>query len=461
MKKIITIISLLALAGTISAGPVGHWSLNDNFSNDVAGSALSLVGTTQLSYANDTIGGSAAKELSFPAFSGYTKLINIPNEASQVPSTNYTIVMDVKFPTIPAYVSLLWFGNQNTDGDFFIKSNGGGIGIGGKYVGTVNQGTWYRIALAAYASGNNIIWSKYIDGSLVGTQVLDNSTGRYSINDELKLFVDNTTETSAGKLNSLALFSSEKNSTFISGLGGASAGGISTTASDLIGLWNFNDSLINDVASSKPAFLTKMGIFSTEKISGSTASVFAFPAFDTNQWIKMPNGSGTVPTKNYTLLMDVKLAAGWSCFYNNNTNNDTDGNIYLNTSHQIGLGSSNYGGTFNDDTWYRFAITVKTNGTAGSYDTQKWLNGSKVQGVITYSGTTGSRFPMQSYSLLFADNDNETHMGAINSVVLWAEVLNDSTIQSYGGPSAEGIPIPEPAFIIMILASIAGLLIRK
>jgi len=93
-----------------------------------------------------------------PAFNGYSQLINIPNEASQVPSTNYTIVFDVKFPTIGGFVSLLDF-NHDGDGELFISSNGGGIGINANYAGTVNQGTWYRIALSSYdVGGTNVLY---------------------------------------------------------------------------------------------------------------------------------------------------------------------------------------------------------------------------------------------------------------------------------------------------------------
>lgn len=68
---------------------------------------------------------------------------------------------------------------------------------------------------------------------------------------------------------------------------------------------------------------------------------------------------------------------------------------------------------------------------------------------------------MQSYSLLFADDNNETHLGAVNSIALWDEVLSDSTIQNFDGPTAAGIPIPELASVIFILTTLLGFFVRK
>ena len=67
---------------------------------------------------------------------------------------------------------------------------------------------------------------------------------------------------------------------------------------------------------------------------------------------------------------------------------------------------------------------------------------------------------MLDYTLLFTDNDNETVAGAVNSVALWDEVMNDGFISSLGGPTADGIPIPEPTLIIGMLM-ITGMLIHR
>ena len=227
MKKLITVISLLILAGTVSASLVGSWNLNGNFNNDLGGkSALVLHGSSSTSFISDTIGGSSAQVLSFPAFpGGYTDYVGMPNDSGLNVCSNYTLVMDVKYPSLPSYACIYDFGYDPGDGDYFVHNNG--LGVRGQYDGTFNAATWYRIALVAqYDSINDDVnWSKYIDGTKVGTQVLD-TAARFSIYNELLLFVDNDGETAAGLLNSLAFWNETKDDAFISSLGAASAEGI-------------------------------------------------------------------------------------------------------------------------------------------------------------------------------------------------------------------------------------------
>ena len=459
MKKLILIFSLVIAVGTVNAGMVGRWNFNGNLDNTVVGGdPMSLENMVSLSYADNIIGGSTARVLSFPAFTP-SQWLQMPNEAGTVPTAFWTLVMDVKFPTISGYTSFFQLDVLNTDdADFFVPSNGGGIGIGGQYNGTFNQDTWYRLAVTVSTNAaGEFVLNKYLDGVNVGNQ----TRASYSLNSILLLFTDEGNETAAGMINSLAYYNETKDDTFISNLGSASVAGISSAGSNLVGLWNFNDTLANEVGGGNPISLEGQTSYSTETIGGSTADVLSFPPFTPSQWLQMPNASAVEPTENYTLIMDVRFSGGWMCFYSGNTNNDSDGCMYLDTTGQIGLGGGNYGGTFNNDTWYRFAITVAATGTPGAYDTQKWLDGSKVQGIITYDGGYGPRFVLKDKVLLFTDNDGETVAGAVNSVALWDEVMSDGFISSIGGPTADGIPIPEPASVILILTALAGLIIRK
>jgi len=226
MKKLILIITLIITVGSVSANLVGHWNFNGNLNNDLSGkSPMVLQGSSSISYQTDTIAGSSANVCSFPAFpGGYTDYIGMPNESGLSICTNYTLVYDIKYPTLSSYTCMLDFGYETGDGDFFEHQNG--IGVGGVYAGTFNADTWYRIALAAYydSDNDNVIWSKYIDGSLVGTQVL--TYARYSIYNELRLFVDNDGETAAGLVNSFAFYDNTLSDSEIASMGAASASGI-------------------------------------------------------------------------------------------------------------------------------------------------------------------------------------------------------------------------------------------
>ena len=215
------------MSGTVSASLVGSWNLNGNFNNDLGGkSALVLHGSATTSFTSDTIAGSSAQVLSFPAFpGGYTDYVGMPNDSGLSVCSNYTLIMDVKFPSLPNYACIYDYGYEAADGDYFVHNNG--LGVRGQYDGTFNADTWYRIALVAtYDSGNDdVVWTKYIDGANVGTQVLD-TAARFSIYNELLLFVDNDGETAAGLLNSLAFWNEPLSDSTIAGFGAATATGI-------------------------------------------------------------------------------------------------------------------------------------------------------------------------------------------------------------------------------------------
>jgi len=229
MKKLPLITLLVFLAGSVSANLIGHWNFNGNLNNDLSGkSPMVLQGSSSISFPTDTIGGSSAQVCSFPAFSGgYVDYIGMPNESGLSVCSNYTLVYDIKYPSLGSYACMLDFGYESADGDFFVHNNG--IGVHGEYSGTFNAATWYRIALASsYDAGNdNLIWIKYIDGSVVGTQVFDSTdVARFSVYNELRLFVDNDGETAAGLVNSFAFYDTTLDSSVISSYGGASASGI-------------------------------------------------------------------------------------------------------------------------------------------------------------------------------------------------------------------------------------------
>jgi len=147
------------------------------------------------------------------------------NESSHTPTTNYTLIFDVKFPTLNDWTALFDM-DEGSDGELFISGpTSGGIGVGGQYDGTVNQDTWYRIGVVCSYNGSTIDMRKFIDGSFVGAQN-GIETARFEIGSTMGWFCDNTTETSAGMINSLSYWDEVKDDAFISSLGGPSASGI-------------------------------------------------------------------------------------------------------------------------------------------------------------------------------------------------------------------------------------------
>jgi hypothetical protein len=221
-----------AQAVSASAAQVGLWQLNDSLENEVAGgSPLSITGGWASAYGAEDIGGSPATVLSFPALDG-TQSLAMPNDAGANGggslTNQWSIVMDVKFPTIAGFIGL-WQTDQNiagSDGDFFIRTDGG-IGISGSYHGVVAADTWTRVGVTVRPDSGGYILDKYLDGVLVGSTTSGTSLdGRHAVGAVLNLFTDEDGETAAGSVNSIAYYDEVLSADAIADLGGATAGGI-------------------------------------------------------------------------------------------------------------------------------------------------------------------------------------------------------------------------------------------
>jgi hypothetical protein len=221
-----------------AASQVGRWNFDNNLNNAIAGrSAMSAIGAWTPTYVSDTIAGSPATVLSFPAMDN-TQALDMPNQATAddfgVPTTTniWSIVMDVKFPTLSSYSSL-WetAALGTTDGDYFIKGNGatGSLGISQQYAGTFNADTWTRVAVTidGSANGGSYTVTGYVDGVPIGSATTGTApNGREAVQAILHLFADEDGETSAGLINSLAYYDEVLTPAAILALGGATADGI-------------------------------------------------------------------------------------------------------------------------------------------------------------------------------------------------------------------------------------------
>ncbi len=226
---------LAAMSIQANAGQVGVWQFNDNLNNAIAGrAAMTVNGIWTANYASEMIGGQPATALSFPAFDP-TQSLQMLNEASGNGGGTFTntwsVVMDVKFPLIFGFTSL-WQTDQDltaSDGEFFIRNNADGIGIGGQYDGVFNENTWHRVAVTMHADVPlaDSVLLKYIDGAYVGDALSgDVPDGRHSVQQFLHFFADEDFETIDGLVNSIAYYDHELTAADIAALGGATAAGI-------------------------------------------------------------------------------------------------------------------------------------------------------------------------------------------------------------------------------------------
>ncbi len=158
---------------------------------------------------------------------GYTITHNLPANGAFKASglvSNYTLVMDVLWPSASDGVwrALMQTNPANSDdGDWFVKNAAaGGIGIS-QYFGSLQPGTWYRIAMVVNAQSSGGSLQFFINGASVGTI---NSTGqRFALGSQVLIFSDNDNETAAGYANAMLISDRSWTATEIAALGGPSA----------------------------------------------------------------------------------------------------------------------------------------------------------------------------------------------------------------------------------------------
>jgi hypothetical protein len=189
-------------------------------------------------------GGNAAA-MRFPAF-GPTQGLGLydlgPNNGGGSDINQFTMAWDILFPDSNAWQSLLQTAATNVnDGDFFVRPSGSGGGIGtiGSYDGTIANNTWYRVVAVFDTTVPSV--SKYIDGVLVGTTVLnDGVDARWSLypdgssnnNPDADSFIltDNDGDTNAGYISMFYYTDRAVDAATVASWGGADADGVKNVA---------------------------------------------------------------------------------------------------------------------------------------------------------------------------------------------------------------------------------------
>ena len=157
--------------------------------------------------------------LSFPAFASDEGLRLIPQADDTI--LTYAVGLDLYIPQPSStFVSLLQTGDG--DGELFLRDNGdgtAGIGISGVYDGAVPFDAWTRLVVTFTQEDGATILRKYVDGALVGTQDLGETT-RFGVDPSLGLsfFTDNDGETAAGAVSSVFFSTDIPSATEVAGL---------------------------------------------------------------------------------------------------------------------------------------------------------------------------------------------------------------------------------------------------
>jgi hypothetical protein len=459
MNRYWTVAALcLTLLSVQAQQVVGSWQFDGNFNAQI-GSPITPFGVGDFETA--IINGQQAGVWRFDAGAYLITPNNAcPNAGGQL-LNQYTLIMDVLFPTIPGFTALLQTNPQNNDdADWFINPSRG-MGIAGDYFDPLNRfqnGEWQRVVVVidttSPSGGDNCIYRVYINGALHNIVQRPSGwgrDGRFSLQDVILMFADNDFETAPGWINNLQLRNYVMSDAEVADLGGPTAGSLPIVFG-VTGSWNFDNTFDGQVGAT--AQMIGGGNFMTDTIGGQSAQVLSF---ERNTYLRIehgiaPNGGGS-RVNQYSVIMDIKFPANrtsfnafTSLFQTNPNPFADDGDCFINGANGIGI-SGDYGDPtnvrFNAGQWQRIALVVditspSTNATYKSYVNGVLQNQVQVPGSWTIDG----RYALQNTFLVFADNSNEVASGYINSMQLRNYAMTDAELAALGGPSAAGIPIP-------------------
>lgn len=190
------------------------------------------------------IGGAPAHVMGFPRClptMGYVMYPEMQPNGGGNFVNQYTLIFDLLYPPESAsgwraLVQIDDLSNSN-DADLFINQNGG-IGISGAYHGQIKPNQWHRVAFVfdlAAPGGPSL--TKYIDGELVGQQILNAGVdGRWALNpiggmfgDAVLLFTDDNADggnTQPGFVSSIQVHDVALSAAYIKALGAPTTDGI-------------------------------------------------------------------------------------------------------------------------------------------------------------------------------------------------------------------------------------------
>lgn len=450
----LTVVSVALLISATAQQVVGSWQFNGNFTAQVGQDVLPF---GPGSFENANIGGNTAQVWYFMSGTSIGVFNDAGPNGGGTKTNQYTLLMDVLFPSTPSFVSLYQTDIDNfTDGDWFINP-ANGLGISGDYFDpalTFRSNVWQRVVIVidttSPAGGNDTVYRTYINGQL--QNIVQNPgggwgtpDGRFSLDTVLLMFADEDGETTEGLINNLQVRNYPMPEAEVVALGGPTAGSLATPAG-VTGSWNFDGNFTAQVGTD--ANPVGAGSFENDTIAGQTAQVYRFQQ---NSYLAIthgvgPNGGGS-RTNQYTIIMDIKFPSrsGWTSLFQTNPANTDDGDCFINPGSGIGI-SGDYTDPstfqFQDNVWQRLALVIDTTSPTGNATYRCYINGRQQNQVQSPAGWgVDGRFSLDWAFYVFADEDGETAEGYINSLQLRDYAMSAAEIFALGGPTADGIPI--------------------
>lgn len=224
-----------AFAQTQHPSVVGQWEFNRGDLRASLGAPLEFRGTTArgTTFHSMTIAGAPAAVMRFPAAlpaEGFLMRHGAQPNGGGAKVNQYTLIMDLMWPgeSDGTFRALLNSDPNNTQDAIHFVNPDNAVGINNNYGLEMLPNTWYRLGLVFNLTNNEIV--KYLNGSMVSTQRLDESSvaldSRFALEPSALLFSDNDGETAPGFVNSIQFRNEAMDSAALAELGGPSAAGI-------------------------------------------------------------------------------------------------------------------------------------------------------------------------------------------------------------------------------------------
>ncbi len=347
------------------------------------------------------------------------------------------------------------------------------------------RGEWARIVLAVDLAATPPVFAKYINGvkngqDIGGTRGHTDSEFALSI-PEIVMFGDSDWETSDAYVSAVQVREGRISDDEAAALGGPDAAGIPIPYSQ----WDFNDAAKpltatvgadlaysdTTIAGLYKAGVTGQGAFSgIPNINGKPAGVLFVPylnAADTENGVKkvglrIPHGlaanGGGQKVNQYTFIFDTLYSGkdmtpdggtgNVSIFQFHDLDNPGDGDFYWAVAGGYGKGCCSPYDAVNAQhlrgEWARIVLSVDLAATPPVF--AKYINGVKNgQDVGGTRGHTDSEFALSIPEIvMFGDSDWETSDAYISSLQVRQGRMSDDQVAALGGPSADGIPSPNP-----------------
>lgn len=198
----------------------------------------------------------------------------------------------------------------------------------------------------------------------------------------------------------------------------------------LVGLWKF-DNTASPLTATVGSNLTLSGSHTT--IAGwsgpDNATRIGVGSYYTLTNPIGGNGGGSY-TNEYTLLIDFRVnsTGTWRSFFQSNTSNSNDAELFLRNSDAL-LGVSAIGGYSVEgaitNVWHRLIISVDNGTIFRVYMDGRLINSGSAQAV-------DGRFSLEGTVLMFADNDGDDGSIDVSTVALFNTPLTEPQVRSLG-----------------------------